>query len=1073
MKQFKLIISFLIISIFQAQANNDDFNKKEVTRAILIEKFVNDPKAMAISQTRAWGINKGLAGEKLNDFVDNYAQIYDEQIEIYETGELPLSNDDKLIRDISKWSLQTLIGSYAKGTEGLTGLLVDAGYEELDDYISTDAVDFSGDFIAERAYQSAVNVEKITDIILNTENIRDGLISDIGVDIDADVDTQLARFPNIGAMLTAQDNSRSLLDITNELSSLDINLAENQVRIEEVRSEIKLILNERFDNLNDNLGLEFDSLGELISEQRDEVIQRALILEGNIGRNRELLTSYILSQQEREDRKTIELQKEIERKQKVATERATVGLAAMLLDRIEKGAGQKIIGMYNSLKQIESAIKIFKATKNIDFASFAQLSSGIANPAMAIFSLVQASGPSVDDIILSQLADISKKIDNLRVEMHERFDAVDTKLDRIFIEVSSGFDLLALKQNLNIDITIKNIQVGIDTQSLIISETKKLSDAIRDTVLVPCIKRASTLPLPDEDFIDCVSHLNNNAIVFIAREQAKYDPSSDYDSLSTLLLQEGDNNTELIQTMYELKSNTTISDEILPSRTAWLTASNWYNDFLLKDIEQTVRSKITPNIGVIINTGTQINDFHKKVLLSLNYPNNPADFSPIESYLDRGDLLLEDIDKLKNDVKETYFTDKAYYLNNIHDEFDAITSEGDIDWTLAGNDPYLTDDGAKYLFSKLPPHLRKILLNGMGNAEITVNFTGTRFHYHSCGTFGERTYTIADWDNYTLSIEITPPEEIGFNSKTITTLNFRIPWDGSGEVRLGCGGFITKGRKFKNTDGELAKAIIATVENNPNTLNIDEIPLQEVKSVWDNHRNIIGLQLLTHLEFPVYNDPLEFENAFISALLRYAFQDKLMENDPLFFISSGKAGLPSLILFSDIVNEVMVSKGEQVAVNMVWQVDKYITDEISSLHQFFNSGSFKEFLNIQQKLLNLDYSSKKLENTKLLLEIEAENYFKDSDGDGIRDNEDAFPNDPNETKDSDGDGIGDNEDAFPNDSNETKDSDGDGIGDNADSTPNGGNSDPKDNSSGGGGGSLAWVLLLLVIISSYRIRIIR
>ena len=34
--------------------------------------------------------------------------------------------------------------------------------------------------------------------------------------------------------------------------------------------------------------------------------------------------------------------------------------------------------------------------------------------------------------------------------------------------------------------------------------------------------------------------------------------------------------------------------------------------------------------------------------------------------------------------------------------------------------------------------------------------------------------------------------------------------------------------------------------------------------------------------------------------------------------------------------------------------------------------------------------------------------------------------------DSDGDGVGDNADAFPNDSSETYDTDGDGVGDNLD-----------------------------------------
>ena len=60
----------------------------------------------------------------------------------------------------------------------------------------------------------------------------------------------------------------------------------------------------------------------------------------------------------------------------------------------------------------------------------------------------------------------------------------------------------------------------------------------------------------------------------------------------------------------------------------------------------------------------------------------------------------------------------------------------------------------------------------------------------------------------------------------------------------------------------------------------------------------------------------------------------------------------------------------------------------------------------------------------------------DTDGDGVKDSLDAFPNDPAETKDSDGDTVGDNADDFPNDSTETKDSDGDRIGDNADVFPN-------------------------------------
>ena len=61
--------------------------------------------------------------------------------------------------------------------------------------------------------------------------------------------------------------------------------------------------------------------------------------------------------------------------------------------------------------------------------------------------------------------------------------------------------------------------------------------------------------------------------------------------------------------------------------------------------------------------------------------------------------------------------------------------------------------------------------------------------------------------------------------------------------------------------------------------------------------------------------------------------------------------------------------------------------------------------------------------------------WNDDDGDSVGNNSDAFPQDVNETLDSDGDGVGDNGDLFPQDSNESIDSDSDGIGDNEDQYP--------------------------------------
>ncbi len=56
----------------------------------------------------------------------------------------------------------------------------------------------------------------------------------------------------------------------------------------------------------------------------------------------------------------------------------------------------------------------------------------------------------------------------------------------------------------------------------------------------------------------------------------------------------------------------------------------------------------------------------------------------------------------------------------------------------------------------------------------------------------------------------------------------------------------------------------------------------------------------------------------------------------------------------------------------------------------------------------------------------------DIDGDGILNDQDAFPFDVSEYMDSDGDGVGDNTDVFPNNPEEALDADNDGIGNNED-----------------------------------------
>ena len=136
-----------------------------------------------------------------------------------------------------------------------------------------------------------------------------------------------------------------------------------------------------------------------------------------------------------------------------------------------------------------------------------------------------------------------------------------------------------------------------------------------------------------------------------------------------------------------------------------------------------------------------------------------------------------------------------------------------------------------------------------------------------------------------------------------------------------------------------------------------------------------------------------------------------------------------------------------------------------------------------------------LSNNTIVINFDVD--LLDSDGDGVDDDNDAFPFDPSETIDSDGDGQGDNADTdddndgvfdqfddFPLNPTENTDTDNDGIGNNQDQDDdNDGVTDSEDaypldpdrsvTESGGGGSALGLleVGLLSMVAGLFRLRV--
>jgi len=130
-------------------------------------------------------------------------------------------------------------------------------------------------------------------------------------------------------------------------------------------------------------------------------------------------------------------------------------------------------------------------------------------------------------------------------------------------------------------------------------------------------------------------------------------------------------------------------------------------------------------------------------------------------------------------------------------------------------------------------------------------------------------------------------------------------------------------------------------------------------------------------------------------------------------------------------------------------LDVFSTSEVGNsvcLHENTGSGSFAQPVIITNRAIgvnlvttidmdgdgDLDVVSSSPGDNKIAWYEQLGGGPTDTDGDGVFDDDDAFPNDPSETADTDSDGVGDNADVFPNDPTEVADCDNDGIGDNAD-----------------------------------------
>lgn len=108
--------------------------------------------------------------------------------------------------------------------------------------------------------------------------------------------------------------------------------------------------------------------------------------------------------------------------------------------------GRKTLAVADAALGVQGAVHAFHAAGEIgasnSLASLA-LSGSLVSVGTALIGSLFDTGPTADEIIIEEIGKLRAQVEDLREEMHKRFDGVHEHLDEVVERLDSGFDLLS------------------------------------------------------------------------------------------------------------------------------------------------------------------------------------------------------------------------------------------------------------------------------------------------------------------------------------------------------------------------------------------------------------------------------------------------------------------------------------------------------------------------------------------------------------------------------------------------------------------------------------------------------
>ena len=280
--------------------------------------------------------------------------------------------------------------------------------------------------------------------------------------------------------------------------------------------------------------------------------------------------------------------------------RSLVFLATTAIGLADPESGHRLSTVSSALFRIHDSIKKFNAAKKLadgltGLASVA-LTGNIVAAIIPVLDLFVDMGPTADEMILTEIANLRKQVEDVRKQMHGRFDRVDRKLNSIHEDVVKGLNALldfTARSNQENVRRLKDLRASLNQQALQLREltalvstaTDRIATLIHAESVQPCLDRLESFGRSGASadwFRDCVGEIQSRATTGYLEQLQAGSEYSGYD-LAALLRDEPEKsfNVARLRFLSQRDGQELITTPgVVPSPESWIWIADMHDRFM-------------------------------------------------------------------------------------------------------------------------------------------------------------------------------------------------------------------------------------------------------------------------------------------------------------------------------------------------------------------------------------------------------------------------------------------------------------------------------------------------------------